>query len=94
MNGCFVGPMPGFEKANLFSETPIVGMVETEGASQDSPGGSRTISGKVKFVSFNSMESALKWRSANESPDNVTTVKIYAFGHGEWRLVKAVAKPN
>ncbi len=95
MKECFIGPFPGFENHNLFSETPIVAISETEGARNPDPDGTVSIDGaKFSFMSFASISDAFKYRKEHESPDNVTTVKIYAFSAGQWRLVKAVAKPN
>lgn len=95
MNGCFIGPMPGFEDSNLFSEKPIVAILEIEGATQDHEDGTRSINGgKFKLSSFESMSDALTYRKTHESPDNTTTVKIYAFGGGAWRPVNAIAPPN
>jgi hypothetical protein len=88
--------MPGFEKANLFSEQPIIAVLETEGATRNNPDGSRTIgSADFKIVSFANMSDATEFRKQKENPDKApTTVQIYAFSAGEWKLVKAVAEPN
>ena len=94
MNGCFIGPVPGFETSNVYSETPFIAILETEGRSTDNPDGSKSIEGSEWLLySFSSIAEAYEFEGRNESPDNVTTVNIYAFAMGEWRLVKPVAKP-
>jgi len=92
----FIGEMPEFEGYNLFSEKPIVAILETEGRSQDLKDGSKVkTGGDYKVVGFDTISEAWAFRKKHEDPDKApTTVKIYAFGSGEWKIVNYMADSN
>lgn len=95
MNACFIGKMPNFGENNLFSEKPIVAILKTEGPTQKLDGGAEYQANPFKVVCFNTIADARKFRKNHEDPDKApTTVKIYAFGNGEWKLVSMIADSN